>query len=49
MKSYPKPGDKVIIKDGGEIAIVLCLWKPGRVMLTDGRIFHLGGLKLCKQ
>ena len=47
MKKYPRVGSLVIIKDGGEKVQVQALWKPGRVLLSDGRIFYLRGIRAC--
>lgn len=49
MRGYPKPGEDVVIKDGGELRTVSRLWKPGQVMLDDGRIFYLRGIRYPTQ
>lgn len=45
MKGYPKPGEDVVIKDGGELRTVFRQWKPGRVQLDDGRFMRLGEIR----
>jgi len=45
VKGYPKPGEDVVIKDGGELRTVFRQWKPGRVQLDDGRFMRLGEIR----
>jgi hypothetical protein len=49
MKGYPKPGEDVVIKDGGELRTVFRQWKPGRVQLDDGKIMYLKGIRYPTQ
>lgn len=41
---YPNVGEQVRIKNETGLHEVVSLWKPGRVQLEDGRIFHVEGL-----
>jgi len=54
MKNYPQIGDTVRIKETGETRIVAALWKPGRVVLEEGKgsgnpIMYLAGIELVPQ
>jgi len=41
---YPKVGEQVRVKNETGFHTVIQQWKPGRVLLDDGRIFYLDGI-----
>lgn len=41
---HPKIGEQVRVKNETGLHTVIQLWKPGRVELSDGRIFWVDGL-----
>jgi hypothetical protein len=41
---YPTVGEEVRVKNETGLHTIVRLWKPGRVLLDDGRIFYLGGI-----
>lgn len=41
---YPSVGEEVRVKNETGLHKVVQLWKPGRVLLDDGRIFYLEGI-----
>lgn len=45
MKKYPAIGDTIKTLEGGHVQIVKAIWKPNRVVLDDGKIMYLSGIR----